>query len=101
MILPLGTFDLNYLQYMHAYGVSLSRHITAQVRGQYRYKQSESELSVLEGSRSEHKKETNHLSLVIVPVSSNIVEDRNAVQGREWLEDMRNRVHRYRSFLQG
>jgi len=70
-----------------------------QVRGQYRYRWSGPEIPVSEGLRSKHKREANRLAFVVDPVSSKAVEDRSAVRGWGWLEDSRDRAHRYRSFL--
>jgi len=41
-----------------------------------------------------------HLSFIINPVCSKSVEGRDTVGGQDRLEDPRNRICRYRSFLQ-
>ena len=50
-------------------------------------------------SNSEHGREKIHLAFVIDPASPDAVENRNAIKGRDRLEDPGDGAHKNRSFL--
>ena len=97
-----GTFglgDLHYIVMCIRIHRARFQGSTMQVRGWYRYKQPESGLPVSSTSNSEYGREKNRLAFVIDPASPETVEDRNAIKGRDRLEDPGDGAHKNRSFL--